>query len=626
MKLLQRFREEISRMNTIKRAWFTSFNLNPSFAERYILPALFGWDEVPRTTRDFEVIMQHIHERGMDVRFFCDARVLELDEGKKTTVNIHPLNISRFDSRFKDGVFHPKVILLQDEKGQSTLFCGSANVTIAGWAHNRECVDIQIIRSRNNANRVTQFFRKIFDAVYGEKFPGDFSILAEEADESWRFSSTLTDEIPFLRMLLSPGVQDLAIWSPYFTADMPKFFDDHLQGQSVYVIPDVQGEKVRIRNDAANIAAFRNPNVWLKEYQYADQNQKDRMTHAKIWLTMKNIAVGSWNMTQAGIGGNPGGNNNIEAGIICEAGTEHLSEVLKKCKPLDCDFMNAEELAEEAPELAIGLFRYNVSVVLDWHKRKYFIEMNEPPDNEAFVLKLPDQELKYPLPDEHPVNEDNIDSLLQNHMYSLESNGKTIQVGFIKEKNCIMRPVWKYGNLTELLFAYITQSNTNSGSENHQIGYKISSGEPGDQADVFLSTGETPGGISYFGMFQAFAGIRERIDKAMAAFEKDPVELFRLAHVYPGSICEIAEKIEKVCAEDVNKNIMSPVYKWYLVQECNSIIAKVKHFSEKRTGDTMLGELAKELSGKILYCQELNVPEEAKAYLCKIYERCGYSE
>lgn len=620
MKLLDMLKEEIRKMNVLKRAWFTSFNLNPSFVERYILPALIGWEDVPRTVRDFESIMQIIHERKMDVRFFCDNRMLELDEGKRTTIDIHPLDITLFEDRFHYGVFHPKVILLQDEKDRCTLFCGSANLTIGGWAHNREGVVCREIESRENAEKVEQFFQKIFKAYFWESFPQDFAIDANEAEEDWRFSSTLVEEAPFPELLLTKGGQELVVWSPYFTRDMTGFLEKYQPEKSVHIIPDVQGNKIRIHND--NQEAFNDPNLCLKEYLYEDRDQDERMTHAKIWLTERQLAIGSWNMTEAGTGGNPGGKNNIEAGIILDVTPEFQADVLKKCQSRKWDFMDNKELEEDEPDIGGSEFPYNLSVVLDWDRRKYCIQSDEPPNSEKLYLKLPDQTIPFQQ-GEYRIKEEKIDNLLQNHMYILESDDKTVQTGFIKEIHCKGRPVWKYGNLTELMFSYITQKSTWMGRENQEVSYKRFSEAVEGPRDGFLQTQEDFSGISYFGMFQAFAGIRERLEKAMAGYEKDHAELNRLVRAYPGSIFELAEKIDQACDDDANNKTMSTVFKWYLKQECNVIIRMVKSFAEHRPTESLLNELAEGLT--VLELPALDVPQESSAYLERIKERCGYA-
>jgi hypothetical protein len=505
---------------------------------------------------------------------------------------------------------------------KTIIFCGSANLTIGGWAHNREGVACKEIQSQSNAQKVRLFFERIFEAVYRERFPDDFAIAADETEEDWQFSSTLTDEAPFLSLILTRDVKELVVWSPYFTMNVPKFVNSHFQNIKAHIIPDVQGRKVRIRKDSANQEAFTAPNLSLKHYEYADHSQEERMTHAKIWLTGSHLAIGSWNMTETGIGGNSSSNINIEAGLILEVGPKYQTKVLQKCEALECKFMPEEELDKEKPDLAVDDFASSLKVMLDWDKRKYSIAMTERADSGALVLKLPDQETPF-LSGEYPINEKKLDNLLQNHTYTIEKDGQTVHCGFIKEINCGGRPAWKYGNLTELLFDYITKTKTKTGTGNHQLTYRLSSGELEDPPEAFLQAEALSGGISYFGMFQAFAGIRVQIEKAMEKHENDPVELIRLMRGYPGSVYELSEKIEKACAEDVDNKSMSPVFKWYLQQEYNAIIELVKNFVEKRPEDDGLGELANELDKKYLR-PELNLPE-AQEYLAAVERRCGYA-
>ncbi|EOC0123846.1 hypothetical protein ACWWI0_000279 [Cronobacter sakazakii] len=44
MKLLDAFKKQIADMGTLKRVWLTTFNLDISFVETWVLPAVLGMD------------------------------------------------------------------------------------------------------------------------------------------------------------------------------------------------------------------------------------------------------------------------------------------------------------------------------------------------------------------------------------------------------------------------------------------------------------------------------------------------------------------------------------------------------------------------------------------------------
>ncbi len=90
--MIAHLKNVLRELQTVKRAWFTSFNMSPSFVEGYILPQIVGMEEKPRNIRDYEHLQKKLSDEDIDVRFFCDIRMAELNEGKKTAVLFHLIN------------------------------------------------------------------------------------------------------------------------------------------------------------------------------------------------------------------------------------------------------------------------------------------------------------------------------------------------------------------------------------------------------------------------------------------------------------------------------------------------------------------------------------------------------
>lgn len=625
MKLLDEFREAIGALGQIKRAWFTSFNLNPSFVERYILPALAGIETIPVTARDFEIVMHTLHRERMDLRFFCDGRMLELDEGKKTSVTIHPLSISRFDGKFHQGIFHPKVILLQNESGRSMLFVGSANLTVGGWAHNRECLSIKEIQGKQNANAVMLFFRNIFAAIYGEEFPDDFTISTDKEKDDWTFSSPISDGEAFWDRLYYDAPKQLVIWTPFFPSDAKAFANENFKGREVYIIPDIVGNKIRLAQNQENESAKTLENLNFKWFRYdkSDRSDEERMTHAKIWLTDHQVAIGSWNMTGPATGCGQGGDNNIEAGIFQPVKKDELNSVLERCTGLDFELMEESEIEADIPALKQNVFMYNIRVLLDWRNRRYSIRFDNTAEGETLDLQLPDQRIENLRSGDFAVNEEGVEDLLKNHLYILKKNGEPIQTGFITETNQMLRPVWKHGSLSELFNAYISGLPIDD-PQHHRLGYRGREYEMADQEDEAAVVPVIQGSISFFGMFQAFTIIRQNLDTAMEQFEQNPDGLAALIRAAPGSLMEIIEKVESACNGKKSEKIFSLVFQWYLVQECNSIIDKLQEFSKQKGKASDLADLIQCLEKKKLNVPVLNLPERHHAYLEAVRQRCRY--
>ena len=139
-KLIEAFSEQVKYLGPLKRAWFTTFNLNIDFFERHVLSTLLERDK-PRSRIDFELMQQTLNgklketkksngeiESAIDVKIFADQRMYDAGDVKRTAIEIYGVNPSLLDKhRFGDSaLFHPKVIYLEDEQGQAILGVGSA--------------------------------------------------------------------------------------------------------------------------------------------------------------------------------------------------------------------------------------------------------------------------------------------------------------------------------------------------------------------------------------------------------------------------------------------------------------------------------------------------------------------
>ena len=130
-KLYKHFVERLGEIGRLKRAWFTTFNLDISFFEKYMLSALLGKDyHDVKTPHDYEALSAELANDAeeldgikTEVRVFYDYRTLKTEgKPKQSTVHLHPVALKKINGietqNFKDGVFHPKVILLEGYDGR----------------------------------------------------------------------------------------------------------------------------------------------------------------------------------------------------------------------------------------------------------------------------------------------------------------------------------------------------------------------------------------------------------------------------------------------------------------------------------------------------------------------------
>ncbi len=635
MKMLQLLKKIVLELGELKYAWLTSFNISPSFVEGYILPVLAGVDEKPRTIRDFEIIQKRLTDSSIDVRFFCDFRVAELNEGKKTAVPFHLLSSSVFGPGFKYGVFHPKVILLQNRQNLTYLITGSANLTTGGWAHNRECVFADIIRSERNAEKIETFFHNLFDEC-NEVFPPDFQIrVAETEEDEWLFHSSITDSgdqiSSFLDSLLEQRSRLLYIWSPYFAEDLPAILDSHIKPRmaknaEITIIPDLQEKRIRIAEDTESSRYLAgNNDVHISQFNYPKDRSIDyRMTHAKFWCTESTSAIGSWNLTKSGVGLSPGEGNNVEAGVLVRLRDAFFKGIEKGIKTVDdVEFMSKDEIENDKPDLTVVNDFLRIRVEYDWQKRRYTINLgqNIPPD--GFLIRLPD------VVDSLPLNLKSItisnyepERLLRDHLYFIERNGETIQSGVIVEINLTQRSVWKFNSLNELLYSYII-NNTSDSTEKHSLAYgkRI---DKSPEVEEYVSPLPADFQLSYFSVFRAFDNLRQNIEEAMDSYKQNPEILLGYIQSYPGSLMEISRKLKDDFIHNEKRTNVSQVFRWFLYQEMNSLIDEVVKFlrKDKRTDQDFIDFLL----GMKLTLPGISDDERVQKYLHYIKKNCNYAD
>lgn len=214
MKLLAELAEQVSELGTLRRAWFTTFNLDMQFFEKHLLPVLVG-AEPPRSQVDYEALQKAVVDSGLDLRIFCDQRMMGR-QNKRTSVQTYGLSPLKMGFS-KQSLFHPKVIYLEGEDRRAILGAGSANLTTSGWGRNQEVFAFQKVASDEQRKQIRNFFRNIFTAACDDEVPeSDLTYWDEEKD--WAFIHSFDHR--FLSMLMSDSPEELVVWSPYFSGDL----------------------------------------------------------------------------------------------------------------------------------------------------------------------------------------------------------------------------------------------------------------------------------------------------------------------------------------------------------------------------------------------------------------------
>jgi hypothetical protein len=317
MKLYQKYTEIVRRLGRIETAWYTTFNVDPELAERFLFAPLVGRRPADmRTAEDFEALNTEL--AGIDLAVWYDYRAMNMKTEKFTCVDFIPVDpAGSFPRRSKETVFHPKVIFLKGEQG-AYLFTGSANLSIAAWSTNFESVLIKKIEMYENAREVLDFFGNLRNI---NKKLNEWAASLPHGKSDWHFISSFSKGF---RLTDHLAKEDLTVWSPYYSVKTFDFVKDLLEEgyKKIALVPHID-DNGRIGIPPEEIPRLSSMRVQILRNLNRDERQG--LHHAKVWLTPGKIAVGSWNCSRRATGtGIPDKEKNIEAGIVAEIlpGTE----------------------------------------------------------------------------------------------------------------------------------------------------------------------------------------------------------------------------------------------------------------------------------------------------------------
>lgn len=583
MKLLDAFRQQVRALGPLRRAWFTTFNLGIPFFEAHVLPELLQGDADPPVNRmDYENMQLQLAERGIDLRVFCDLRMMEADQLKRTALPVHGVLPGRLgiEGFGPESLFHPKVIFLEDEGGRMVLGAGSANLSVSGWGRNQEVFCFHTVSNNEQYQQIKRFFAPLFAAAdLGEalgvrrQFKGD--------DEGWRFAHSFERE-SFLELLLA-GTQArrLTVWSPYFSRDLAGLIEKIrvLSDQDIHfaIVPDRVGNRhVRTKWSEAigqmlgegRLAFHDSPSPRADEIE---------MTHAKLWLAQgqrARLAVGSWNCTEPGCASFE--LRNVEAGIMLNVapGTQIAGQRLALCAK---DFGTDDMLKDDELDPPLYPLPFELLVSFDWAQGCYEVQgrLYERNEGTGYTLRLPGVKQRLALdwkerridgawPLEAIVLElaDN-EALLADHGYEVWRGNSLEYRGLVLETRQAHRRAQGYDSLKDLLNDWI-EGVEPGGSGKPRLRPVLRNDDITDAEPAPPAIAADAGGLSYFRVFHAFEQFRQRLREVDS---RNILE--RLLFVQAGSLQELVAKVNAQAAAPGG----SAVFNWFLLQEADSLYA-----------------------------------------------------
>ncbi|MFZ5583355.1 MAG: hypothetical protein ACOZCK_11905 [Pseudomonadota bacterium] len=583
MKLLDAFRQQVRALGPLRRAWFTTFNLGIPFFETHVLPELLQGDADPPASRmDYENMQLQLAERGIDLRVFCDLRMMEADQLKRTALPVHGvlprwLGLEGFGP---ESLFHPKVIFLEDDLGRMVLGAGSANLSVSGWGRNQEVFCFHTVSNNEQYQQIKRFFEPLFAAAelgdalgVRRQFKGD--------DHSWRFAHSFERE-SFLKLLLAgTQAERLTVWSPYFSHDLAGLIEKIrvLAGRAIdfAIVPDRVGNRhVRTKWSEA-IGQMLGEGGLAFHDRPSPRADEIEMTHAKLWLAQgqgARLAVGSWNFTEPGSASFE--RRNVEAGFLLDV-TPAMQIAGQRLALGAKDFGTDDMLQDDELDPPPYPLPFELLVSFDWALGRYKVQgwLHEKNEGTGYTLRLPGMSQRlalrwkerridgaWPLESialELPDNE----ALLADHGYEVWRGNSLEYRGLVLEIGQSHRRALGYDSLNDLLNDWV-EGVEPGGSGKPRLRPVLRNDDVPDNEPAPPAIAADAGGLSYFRVFHAFEQFRQRL---RGVNSRDVLE--RLLFVQAGSLQELVAKVKAQAAAPGG----SVVFNWFLLQEADSLYA-----------------------------------------------------
>ena len=568
MELYKQYKKIVDSLKPIEIAWFTTFNLDVELTERYLLSPLVDRDPKElKTAEDYEAM--NIDLTNLDIKIWYDYRALNTSSPKRTTVSLLSINPQIFfNANSADTVFHPKIIFIKG-KNDAYLICGSANLSIAAWSMNQEAVLVKKITCQHNADQVINFFETLFSK--SELNPDVFSSLKSwkntlsKQQSGWNFITTIQHTQSIFDYI---GKGTLTIWSPYFSKDISGLLDNlKSKGYNkINLVPNIsESGSVRIlpkeleiirKNESVQVCKMKN-----NESSYGNISS---LRHAKVWLTEKLIAVGSWNCSYRATGLNlPLSERNIEAGIIASIKETDFRALNDKVETIDTQLITgtSELEMENEWDQVLNPFTLDCKITANWKTHTYHLITEA---KEGFTVSLPDkpgEKISLSNVNNHSFQH-HIKRVLKDKTYTVyNANGQVVYFGFLIEQELHMRQAYGYSTLFDLFESLL--SNPLGETARRQCRYTLSD----DPFDELINVDKLyKGNESYYMMFVAFQELNDAINE-----NKDkPNKLYDIGFRLPSSLINISALVNE-SLELLNKeaNPVELLYHYFLSAELN---------------------------------------------------------
>lgn len=286
-KMVQTF--NLDQGGVIEHALFTTFNFDPGFFERNVLPLVCGLSAV-----DLQTMSVDAASRQMYYPLKRTKVVVAYDQAVMQGASGGGLRYVPLPKHLTDGFFHAKLVVLagRDAKGKPlvTLMVGSGNMTLSGWADNIE-VAAWVEANQQDAKELLGFYAWLDceEALQpGKNILGEVKAQHSGHELFLQYSDHPQGSL-FTRMFAAASYETMQIYSPYWSEEAVRHFSPTgsiacypaFNGDKGYLFP-IKREQLKRQGAAIELRAIKD---------------EERFRHAKAYVWENHIAVGSANCT-----------------------------------------------------------------------------------------------------------------------------------------------------------------------------------------------------------------------------------------------------------------------------------------------------------------------------------------
>jgi hypothetical protein len=611
-KLRERVKEAYATFDSIEEIIFTTYDFSIDFFEDSLIAYLAGIDKITNVNH-IHMLNQWLKENTVSV-YYDSHGLMNLE--KRLTYSTYSIGIN-------NGVFHPKIILMfgkKNNKNRAYLFVSSANLTVSGYARNREGFIELEVENKEVALGLEAFLEELYkyEKDEGSNHEALLNHLKEikktnkniEFFSSWNKSESLISYI-------TKETRKITVISPYFNEKLNDYITSISKRCSeIIIIPSIHDEKeVQIKRSEyeklKDKASFKR--LSFKESLFI---------HGKIYIGDNIFVVGSHNFTSKAAGTFTKKGDNIEASIVLKDSDNTISNI--------SDFNDIEEylmpddkdLKQDYVENIEGMY---INLRVDWKEEKVILDYIKCPKH--IVIKVAGEEilsssLKEEIVESH-LNEKLKNIFIKHKYFEAYEDGKVFYKGLINESNWEnYRAELICTSLDEIFSCWIAEDYSELKEKNYKGRLKAVSENTLEDfieySELDLVTNNR-GDIfdNYFYLFKVYRLQKARIDECKV--DKD--KLYSLYKTLPGSFYNLYELFKK----ELLKQEKDSVWKWINLNELFIVSNKLKEGLSNKY-EQEINSLSSEIK-KHLYIVEEGLDNSEtmdKEYLHWIKNKMGY--